>query len=377
MTSDQRVNSEFQGRVQGQRPGFTALPNWIAGRATAKEIVVLWGLQYHYPEIRPSVKRLARLIGLSVSTVRRTLSDLEQKGWLTRVARMADDGDRDSNLYELRIWNYEAPGHVGGGASTQTPPPESRDAGVVSHRQHPRSEGQEGGVTVTEEEDELKNQEPPVSPSGGKANGQAGSQSVPRSRVRTAPLRIQPSDLPETLAPVAERLCYWWDKAKAGERSPRSLKLLLTSLEKIRAEGGIEAVAQQIETAIAAKEEVGKGWQSIAYSNWVRFRPRSEAQKAQEQALAAKPSHEQQEALELAQSRPELFQRAWFSDRGMAYVRFTDEAHAAASALKGEVYPWASAAGTVEALRFEIAFLERALAQASNDQGLDSCVCPF
>lgn len=190
-------------------------------------------------------------------------------------------------------------------------------------------------------------------------------------------VRLKPSDLPESLAPVAERLALWWNTAKQGGKSQDAYKRLLTELGKIQREGGIEAVSSQIEKGIKAKEETGKGWQSITHSNWLAYRPRSEALKAQEQALAAKPSHEQQEALELAQSRPELFQRAWFSDRGMAYVRFTDEAHAAASALKGEVYPWASATGTVEALRFEIAFLERAMEQATSDQGLDSFVCPF
>lgn len=190
-------------------------------------------------------------------------------------------------------------------------------------------------------------------------------------------VRLKPSDLPESLAPVAERLALWWNTIKRGTKSQDAYKRLLTELGKIQAEGGIEAVAAQIEKGIKAKEETGKGWQSITHANWLAYRPRSEALKAQEQALAAKPSQEQQEALELGESRPDLFMRAWISNRGMAHVQFSEQAHAAASALRGEAYPRATAAGTVEALRAEIAFLERAMAQVTDDQGLDSFACPF
>jgi hypothetical protein len=297
-----------------------------------------------------SITTLAAETGIARRDVIESLRWLVEEGWVTREQRPGMP-----SVYQ--VW-ADAPNRRTSAQKDTTPTSDQKGTGVVTERAL-------GVVTKRAHKQEPSNknpeQEPPVSPSGAK---------------RTKFL-IQPSDLPESLAPVAERLCYWWARAKAGERSPRSLKLLLTSLEKIRAEGGIEAVAQQIESAIAAKEEVGKGWQSIAYSNWVRFRPRSEALKAQEQALAAKPSQEQQEALELGESRPDLFMRAWISNRGMAHVQFSEQAHAAASTLRGEAYPRATAAGTVEALRAEIAFLERALAQVTDDQGLDSFACPF
>lgn len=330
------------------------LMDQVAGPGGKQRLIVYLFLHRHgYGSDRgcyASVTTLAEETGIARRDVIESLRWLVEEGWVSREQRPGMP-----SVYQ--VW-ADAPNRRTSAQKDTTPTSDQKGTGVVTkrapgvvpkraHKQEPSNKNPE--------------QEPPVSPSGTK---------------RTKFL-IQPSDLPENLAPVAERLCYWWAKAKAGEKSPRSLKLLLASLEKIRAEGGIEAVSQQIETAIAAKEEVGRGWQSIAYSNWIRFRPRSEALKAQEQALVAKPSQEQEEALELAQSRPDLFMRAWISNRGMAHVQFTDEAHAAASALKGESYPRASATGTVEALRFEIAFLERAMEQATSDQGLDSFVCPF
>jgi len=94
---------------EGQRPSFTPLPNWLRGQATALEIAVLWVLQSHYPEIRPSLSRLAEEASLSRRTVQKVLADMERKGWLVRVHRLKEAGARDCNLYQLRIWNDQPP----------------------------------------------------------------------------------------------------------------------------------------------------------------------------------------------------------------------------------------------------------------------------
>ena len=95
---------------EGQRPSFTPLPNWLRGQATALEIAVLWVLQSHYPEIRPSLSRLAEEASLSRRTVQKVLADMERKGWLVRMHRVKEAGARDCNLYQLRIWNDQPPG---------------------------------------------------------------------------------------------------------------------------------------------------------------------------------------------------------------------------------------------------------------------------
>ena len=49
----------------------------------------------------PGVKTIARDLGLSRSTVRRALKELERSGWVQRHARYRENGSRTSNLYIL------------------------------------------------------------------------------------------------------------------------------------------------------------------------------------------------------------------------------------------------------------------------------------
>jgi len=65
---------------------------------------VLWALQLHHPNIRPSTQRIADLIGLHRSTVIKGLNDMERKGWVKRVPRASSEGRTLANGYELRIW---------------------------------------------------------------------------------------------------------------------------------------------------------------------------------------------------------------------------------------------------------------------------------
>lgn len=96
----------------GQKPNFTALPNWLRGKATAYELAILWILQSYWPEIRPSVPRIATETGLSRRQVIYLLGGMERKGWLIKKKRFLDQGGQATNLYELTIWSGE-PGSQG------------------------------------------------------------------------------------------------------------------------------------------------------------------------------------------------------------------------------------------------------------------------
>ena len=49
----------------------------------------------------PGVKTIARDLGLSRSTVRRALKELEQTGWIRRQFRYRENGSHTSNLYTI------------------------------------------------------------------------------------------------------------------------------------------------------------------------------------------------------------------------------------------------------------------------------------
>jgi len=88
---------------------FTALPNWLHGKASSMEIAVLWSLQFYAPEIRPSLATVARGCGLSRSTVAKVIADMERKGWLRREQRIDPTGACAPTLYQLNIWPVDQP----------------------------------------------------------------------------------------------------------------------------------------------------------------------------------------------------------------------------------------------------------------------------
>lgn len=49
----------------------------------------------------PGIKTIARDLGLSRSTVRRALKELEHSGWVQSQPRYRDNGSRSSNLYTI------------------------------------------------------------------------------------------------------------------------------------------------------------------------------------------------------------------------------------------------------------------------------------
>ena len=231
--------------------------------------------------------------------------------------------------------------------------------------------GFQGTGFPQQEKDQEKEKSPPVSPKGGEANGKVKAPGRKRSGIE-----LTPDLLPATLGPVTNSLCRWWNTAKTGKRSQEALVLLLSDLERIRVEGGIEAVAEQIERAIEAKVN-GKGWQSISHRNWIRFAPPQQRQQAQERQRAMEPTGEQREILDLAARHPSLFQAAQQGPDGRVIVHFTREAIEAATQARGSAYPASTTASIVSALEAEIAFLRGAMAHAQVSQGLDNCVCPF
>lgn len=83
--------------------GFTCLPNWLFGEATAQELVLLLALQYHAPNIRPSLTALARESGLGKSTVCRTLAALKDRGWLRTERQFTARGRNSPTSYHLMI----------------------------------------------------------------------------------------------------------------------------------------------------------------------------------------------------------------------------------------------------------------------------------
>lgn len=53
------------------------------------------------PEHWPGIKTIAKDLNLSRSTVKRALTDLEQRGYLAKLPRYRPNGSNTSNLYTL------------------------------------------------------------------------------------------------------------------------------------------------------------------------------------------------------------------------------------------------------------------------------------
>lgn len=265
--------------LAGQKPTFTALPNWLLGKASALEIAVLWVLQSHYPEIRPSITRLATCANLSRRTVFNVLADLERKGWLVRVHREFESGKKAPNLYRLTIWDGEPKGAR----------PVSRDGAgdaPVQEMHHRDSAGDARGIVqemhghsagdaheVDQEEEEQLEEQPSLSVSPAEPQPAAPDEGA---GAPTSKLKLTPADIPADLSPAADLLCTWWNHHKGGKRTQRALKTQLTELAKIAADprGGIEAIRAQLQKAITS-DELGRRWAGITFDRWQEFGCRS------------------------------------------------------------------------------------------------------
>lgn len=100
---------------------FVAFPSWILKKQietpdwlSSKEIVVLLSLQSFADGMKedqgvyPSIERLCAMTGICKRTIIEVMKTLQEKGLITKSSRYKD-GERKTNLYTLKIWNYSSP----------------------------------------------------------------------------------------------------------------------------------------------------------------------------------------------------------------------------------------------------------------------------
>jgi hypothetical protein len=88
-----------------RRVNFVPLPAWVYGRSTPDEKAILGALQYHFPNIEPSIDRIVELSGVSKSSVLRVIQKLESKGWITVARTSKAKGKKMRNQYTLNIFS--------------------------------------------------------------------------------------------------------------------------------------------------------------------------------------------------------------------------------------------------------------------------------
>lgn len=326
----------------GQRPTFTALPNWLRGKTTPLEGWLLWTLQSHYPNIFPSLNTLAEESGMARRTVCNVLGDLERKGWIARKQAYRDDGRRETTRYVLTIWDphweqessaysalrEQAVVHdMHGGSASGAP-------GVV-HQVHGGSASgahkeEQPKKNKSKKNNLRKKENPLLSPEKGEppkneawqdqqaetlehaastpVPGLPGSTQVPTATsnaVPTMPDLTEPpsapkrrgrppkapdfeptqNSIPTTLLPVqAEILAFW--PTKGAAHTERAWNLLLRELQKIQGDpqGGTEAVRQQLQKGRDSSDN-GKPWDSITHENWECY-----GKKSRQQAFSGQPA---------------------------------------------------------------------------------------
>ena len=281
----------MQTSADARSGGFTCLPNWLFGQATAHELVLLLTLQYHAPNIHPSLATLARESGLSKRTVQNVLNDLEGKGWLVR--KQAFNGkQKAANCYLLAIWS----GPVGMAGTAMWPDMPLQNADLV------RQELPVGMAPAATKQEESNNKNksnslrPPLPPSGGNAregqgelievealpvdaavpNAPAGGivpePPPPTKPVKARKARFQPSHdlIPAELLPVHPEILGFW-ATKAGARTQVAWDGLIKQLGLIQQDpqGGTEMVRAQLQTGIDRAPI--KPWLSVSYGNWRKF----------------------------------------------------------------------------------------------------------
>lgn len=297
----------MQSSANGREGGFTCLPNWLFGQATAQELVLLLALQHHAPKIHPSLATLARESGLGRSTVCRLITVLEERGWLRTERRFAENGGNSSTVYHLMIWPIR---------SAEVEPIET--IALVPERDTPLSQS---GTTLIPERDhpcptaghkqyESKNKNennslrPPLPPSGGSAGEGQGelitvealpvdaalSKSPEPAKVPEPPPptmaptkarkpRFQPTadDIPADLLPVQHELLAFWP-TRSGQMTPEAWTRMLGQARLIQQDqrGGTEILRGQLDDGIAASID-GKRWQSLKFKNWELYGPKAGA----------------------------------------------------------------------------------------------------
>ena len=291
----------------GQKPPFTALPNWLRGKTTPLELAVMWCLQSHFPNIHPGLNLLAEEAGMAKSTLCSVLSGLERKGWVGRERAFLDNGRSTSTRYRLTIWDahwqFEAEQSawsVRETDSTECPgngqlKVSGRRTGSVreTDRECP-GDGQE--VDKSKKINSKKALEPPLPPSGGNApegqgelitvealpvdaavpntpaGGKVPEPPPPTKPVKARKARFQPSHdlIPAALLPVHPEILGFW-ATKAGARTQLAWDGLIKQLGLIQQDpqGGTEMVRTQLQTGIDRAPI--KPWLSVSYGNWRKF----------------------------------------------------------------------------------------------------------
>lgn len=201
----------------GQKPSFTALPNWLRGKATPLELAVLWCLQSHYPNIHPSLSLLAAEAGIARSTLCTVLQGLERKGWLVREQGCMASGRRANTRYCLTIWDARWPLEAGSPpAGLVREPDYQKAAGIVRE-----TDGDSPGDGLEVDQEKKINPtalEPPLppAPQGGlrqlavaahpcRDGGQVGAAPEPQPGRDRDGFLVHPGQLPAAAAaPAAE-----------------------------------------------------------------------------------------------------------------------------------------------------------------------------
>lgn len=280
--------------IVGRHP-FTGLPNWII-RKRAKdakwlscaEVSVLLTLQFFAngtgadSSVFPSYNTIASYSGISRRSAIECIDSLMSKGLVKKEIRKNENGNQ-SNIYKMMIWNDQEPDLVAGGGAGSA-------LGVVNQLHQggePAAPGvvqdlHQGGAGSAPEQEPMnkKNpEEPPMSPATKQTPEPLNGERRPapttpnQSRRKTGRFVAKPNDVPSTLSAVAEEVCEFFNKHKAGQHTERAFQGLLDQLAQINEDecGGINAVKSQIETAITVSKTGEKKWQSILYKNWCLY----------------------------------------------------------------------------------------------------------
>ena len=318
----------------GQKPSFTALPNWLRGRATPLELAVLWCLQSHYPNIHPSMTLLAQEACLSRRSVSGVLAGMERKGWLVREHAFAECGRKAANRYRLTIWDVSwALVDRAGNALGQEVPYLDRAGGALGIGQEVHGD-RAGGAHKEDQEKKNKKKksiEPPLPPA---ARGERRPEvvAVPACRDRDGfllpdpephaaePAAVQPQpqqrpqpkpcwwqnpprplpeppdpeavppvkpkaqkreagfvpaheDVPAALLPVVrELLAFWSARHPKGRRTQGAWDRMLSHARKIQdhQQGGTEILRQQLEEGAEARVS-GPGWLGLDFNRWQQY----------------------------------------------------------------------------------------------------------
>jgi len=311
----------------GQKPTFTALPNWLRGQATPLELAILWCLQSHFPNIHPSMTLLAQEACMSKRSVSGVLADMERKGWLVREHAFAEGGRKAANRYRLTIWDVSwVVADRAGGALGQEMPYRNGAGGALGIGQEVHGD-RAGGAHKEDQEKKNKKKktyEPPLPPT---ARGERRPEAVaappcrdqdgflipdPEPQPAEPPAAVQPQpqqphaprplpeptpdpeaivpvkpkarkreagfvpaheDVPAALLPVVrELLAFWPARNPKGKRTQQAWKGMLTEARKIQdhPQGGTEILREQLEEGVKAKIR-GVGWIGLDFSRWQQY----------------------------------------------------------------------------------------------------------